>query len=340
MNWQLQDPTETIGHVDHSAGESTSTAPRPGLSPSEGPVLVATDGVGRVDTLCEAARGVAMQLHALIEVVGVCEPTPLSPGLGGDVLAPAELDLERQRVMQRDVQRALSLATRGDPAWPVNVRLGAPADVLACEAEQRRASLLVMGIGRHDLLDRLLGTETTLATIRRVRAPVLAVGPSVSAPPRVAVVGLDFSTASLRAARLALRLVGEQGRVALVHVRPRFDHPSADWRAWDQEYGRTLARLFTNVVGELAAPRGVTIDTVTLRGDPATALLAYAQQAGADLLGIGTQRQSVLERLLVGSVATRVIRNARIATLVVPSPEVVSAAPLDCEPARPGETPT
>jgi len=299
-----------------------------------GPVLVACDGAPFADALFNAARVAAASLDARIDVLGVCEPTPLAPAVGGGVIAAPELDAMRQRSMLDDVRRSVSIASTGDPDWRVDVLLGAPPETLAVEAERRGASLLVMGIGRHNPLDRLLGTETTLATLRRARVPVLAVGTAFTPFPRHAVIGMDFSPASLRAAKLAARLVGEAGRVTLVHVRPRFDHPSADWRAWDQEYGRTLTPLFADAVAQLDAADGVTVETVTVRGDPAPALLAYAQQSGADLLGIGTQRHGVLDRLLVGSVATRVIRNTRIATLAAPAPLVAGPAGLAPEGAR------
>jgi nucleotide-binding universal stress UspA family protein len=47
--------------------------------------------------------------------------------------------------------------------------------------------------------------------------------------------------------------------------------------------------------------------------------LSFAQQAQCDLIAVGTQRHSFLERLVVGSVATRVLRTARCGVLAVPS---------------------
>ena len=290
-----------------------------------GPVLVASDGAPFADALFNAARAAAASLDAHIEVLGVCEPTPLAPAVGGGVVPAPELDQMRLQLMLEDVQRSVSIAATGEDEWRVNVELGAPPEVLAREAERRGASLLIMGIGRHNPLDRLFGTETTLATLRHARVPVLAVGSGFPPSPRHAVVGLDFSPASVRAARLALQLIGDSGRLTLVHVRPRFEHPSAAWQAWDQDYGRTLPPLFADTIAQLAPPPGVTIETTVVRGDPAPALLAIAQQACADLLALGSQRHGVLERLLVGSVATRVLRNARIATLVSPAMPVASS---------------
>ncbi len=293
---------------------------------SPGPVLVACNGAPCADGLFGAARVAAAALNARVEVIRVCEPTPLAPAFGGGMHAAPELDAMRKRLMLDEVRRLVSVEPMADPAWSVDVQLGAPPETLASVADAREASLMIMGIGRHNPLDRLLGTETTLATLRHIRVPIMAVGNGFSSAPQRAVVGMDFSPASMRAARLALQLLGTSGRMTLVHVRPRFDYPSEEWRAWDQEYARGLAPLFADAVAKLAAPRGVDVDTATIRGDPAGALLAYAQQANADLLALGTQRHGVLERLLIGSVATRVLRNTRIATIVAPSPQASGAA--------------
>ena len=287
---------------------------------ADGPVLVACDGApASTEALFNSGRLAAGAFGGRIEVLGICEPTP-SVAAGMDVLpVPAELDESRRASMLDDVRRAISISAAGDPAWHVDVQMGSPPWLLATEALRRRASVIVMGIGRHNPLDRLFGTETTLATLRESRVPVLAVCPTFPVTLQHAVVGLDFSAASVKAAHLAARLISPNGRLTLLHVRPRFEHPSADWQLWDADYGRTLPPLFDQVRAQLGAPAGVLVETVTVRGDPASSLLSYAQQAHCDLIAVGTQRHSILERLVVGSVATRVLRTARCGVLAVPS---------------------
>lgn len=304
--------------MEHSAPSDLTRTPDAQLH--GGPILVACDGAPTShESLFSAAQSAADVLHGPIEVVGVCPPMP-GVAAGMDVLpAPMELDEIRRLTMLDDVRRSVSIAAGSSPSFPTEVLVGAPPRVLASEAARRGAAMLVMGIGRHNPLDRLFGTETTLATLRESTVPVLAVGANFPSSPRHAVVGLDFSDASVRAAKLALRLVGPKGHLTLVHVRPRFEHPSVDWQAWDADYGRTLPPLFDKVREQLSPPLSVTLETVTVRGDPAPALLAFAQQANADLIAVGTQRHSFMERLVVGSVATRVLRTARSAVLAVPA---------------------
>jgi len=260
----------------------------PSPVPSGGPVLMACDGsAGSCDALFNAARLASAALGGALEVIGVCEPMP-GVSAGMDVLpVPADLDESRRATMLDDLRRAVQIAAAGDPSWPITVVLGSPPRTLAREAQRRQASLLVMGIGRHNPLDRLFGTETTLATLRE-------------------------------SAHLALQLLGPGGRLTLVHVRPRFEHPSTDWQAWDADYSRTLPPLFEQLRADLQSDKGIIIETVTVRGDPAPTLLSYAQQANADLIAVGTQRHRFVERLVVGSVATRVLRTARVGVLAVP----------------------
>lgn len=284
-----------------------------------GPVLVASDATDAcTESLFNAARRAAEAFGGAIQLIGVCNPTP-GVAAGMDVLpVPPELDEARRIALLADLTRNLQIAAAGDTTWPVTVLLGSPARTLAEEASRREASLLVMGIGRHNPLDRLFGTETTLATLRESRIPVMAVSPNFPAAPNHAVAGLDFSIASIEAARMALQLLDGSGTLTLVHVRPCFEHPTADWQAWDADYGRTLPPLFEQVRAQLDVPERVLLEIVTVRGDPAPALLAYVQQVHADLIAVGTQRHSVFERLMVGSVATRVLRMARCSVLAVP----------------------
>ena len=292
-----------------------------------GPVLVACDGAPVHDTIFDASVRAAESLHAPVEVIGVCTPT-IEVAAGVELVpVPEELDETRRRAMLEDVRRSVSIAPAGNPAWPVEVHMGAPSHMLAHQARVRGASLMVMGIGRHNPLDRLFGTEVTLSTMRESSVPILAVGATFNGPEHV-VAGLDFSACSLRAAQIAIALLQGKGRLTLVHVRPRFEHPSNEWQAWDAEYGRTLPPLFDSLRAKLAIPDGLLVENVTLRGDPASALLSYAQQVSADMIAIGTQRHSLLERIMVGSVATRLLRTARCAVLAVPAKAVPNTSEL------------
>ena len=65
---------------------------------------------------------------------------------------------------------------------------------------------------------------------------------------------------------------------------------------------------------------------------PAEAIIGYAERAGIDLIVLGTHGRSGIERVLMGSVAERVVRGAPCPVLTVRHPErefVVPDAPQD-----------
>jgi nucleotide-binding universal stress UspA family protein len=81
---------------------------------------------------------------------------------------------------------------------------------------------------------------------------------------------------------------------------------------------------------EAEAADGVTIETRTREGNTADEVLALAGELPADLITIGTHGRSGFERLLLGSVAEKVLRKAGCPVLTVPQkhPGTVPASPV------------
>jgi nucleotide-binding universal stress UspA family protein len=71
--------------------------------------------------------------------------------------------------------------------------------------------------------------------------------------------------------------------------------------------------------------RSVLVETVMREGDPATEILRLAQEMPCDLIVMGTHGRTGLPRLLMGSVAEEVLRNAVCPVLTVKSAPVESA---------------
>jgi len=64
----------------------------------------------------------------------------------------------------------------------------------------------------------------------------------------------------------------------------------------------------------------IPVHHVLLEGDPATEIVRYAMEHGMDLIVMGTHGRTGVERLLMGSVAEKVMREAPCSTLVVKLP--------------------
>ncbi|MBX9623302.1 MAG: universal stress protein [Gemmataceae bacterium] len=64
----------------------------------------------------------------------------------------------------------------------------------------------------------------------------------------------------------------------------------------------------------------IPVEHALLEGDPAAEIARYAAQAGVDVIVIGTHGRTGVDRLMMGSVAERVMREATCSVLVVKLP--------------------
>jgi nucleotide-binding universal stress UspA family protein len=56
------------------------------------------------------------------------------------------------------------------------------------------------------------------------------------------------------------------------------------------------------------------------RGNAASELLRYATDVSADLVAVGAHGLGFIARMIVGSIATKILRTATSAVLMVPGP--------------------
>jgi nucleotide-binding universal stress UspA family protein len=80
-----------------------------------------------------------------------------------------------------------------------------------------------------------------------------------------------------------------------------------------ESYGRERLAQAQAFLGE----RGLTADFVQLAGQPAEAIVALAEDRGADLIVVGMRKKGFFERLVEGSVAQNVLRRATCDVLAV-----------------------
>lgn len=120
----------------------------------------------------------------------------------------------------------------------------------------------------------------------------------MAARPRRILVGFDGSEASRRALDTAADLVGYGSSLSVVHVRRAGSPPDdAVEQARDQLLRRQLTARYLEPCGE-----------------PASEIVAAAEEVGADLIVVG--RRNMLRRVL-GSVSSGVVRAATCDVLVV-----------------------
>lgn len=210
---------------------------------------------------------------------------------------------------------ACSVATSG---WSRETAAGVPAAEILRIAESRRFDLIVLGLRPHAFFDRMFRDETALSVMRRASVPVLAVTPLLNRLPRRIAVAIDFSRASIAAARAALALVEDGGSLMLVYVEPPNEPRSPETEGFTTIYAQGVAAAFTRLRLELASRSSVRIETVVLKGGVVPELLSFARRAEVDLIAVGSQRHSIARHAFVGSVTTALARAATCSLLVIP----------------------
>jgi nucleotide-binding universal stress UspA family protein len=290
-----------------------------------GPVLAATDGTVAGETAFRVALGIASTLSVKVRVVVVVEPLPLlvpqpSVIMQPLVASPELLNITRDRIVAEFREIAPESAE-----WTVDVDYGKPSAEIVDNARRCDAQLIVIGLVHHGVVDRILDGDTALEVVRQSDVPVLLAAETWRVPPKKAVVAVDFSAQSMHAARAALRLLGEGATVLLAHVRPMpsiFDGTGI----WMQEYEEAAEQELAKFSKALEAPAGFQVRTVVLRGSPWATLLRLADSEDADLIAAGTRGAGFINRMLLGSVATRLMRHASRSVLIVPASEELSTS--------------
>jgi nucleotide-binding universal stress UspA family protein len=131
----------------------------------------------------------------------------------------------------------------------------------------------------------------------------------------------DFSDHATRALEIAARLVAPRGTItvlyALVPVYASVGGPAGEmtWTpppGMPKELQRDLTRLAARTVGPSVAAR---VQCKVVEADPLTAILAAARRA--DLIVMTTVGRTGLSHLLMGSVAEKVVRHAKIPVLTI-----------------------
>jgi nucleotide-binding universal stress UspA family protein len=300
--------------------ERNLTAARP-------PLLVATDASAPSDAALIAAREIASRTRQPVRVLSVHAPVPM---VSPEVQLASAPDMEADARMALESQVREQIERLGvDARWPLEIVTGSPATTIANTAARIGASLVVMGLGGHGIFDRILGDEMVLQVLRLGTTPVLAVPPSFSGLPLRVLAGLDFSASSVRALTLGAELIRPRGKLTLAHVVTKNVDP-LDWSMSDAGYSGAVGRAMDRVIAEVGFGAVATVERKVLSGDPAKELLRLIEETHPDLVIAGSHGHNFLSRLLLGSVSTRLVRDANCSVLVAPpddAPDYIEELP-------------
>ena len=136
-------------------------------------------------------------------------------------------------------------------------------------------------------------------------------------PRRIVVIPIDFSDDSFRALDTARQLVENPSELHVVHVLPVLEpaEPGIIWHTIDDESRSNHAQQALRKELDQRECHGV--QTAIRFGDPGHEIARYAEQVDAGLVVVPSRGRTGLTRLLIGSVADRIVRLAHCAVLLL-----------------------
>jgi nucleotide-binding universal stress UspA family protein len=136
-------------------------------------------------------------------------------------------------------------------------------------------------------------------------------------PKRSVLVPVDFSAESLAAVEVGRLLVDQPDHLHVVHVMIDLA-PLEAGEVWGVVDARARAEQAEKSLHEkLTAVHLTGIHSSVLIGEPAHSIANYAQEKGIELIVIPSHGRTGITRLLIGSVAERVVRLAHCPVLVL-----------------------
>jgi nucleotide-binding universal stress UspA family protein len=145
----------------------------------------------------------------------------------------------------------------------------------------------------------------------------------------------DFSDCSRSAFRLAGSLARAHGaRLLVLHVNPPLGPLVAAGQARAQLQPPDHPERLWHALHRFQVPdANVRLEHQLAEGDPAREILRVAGESRCDLIVMGTHGRTDLERLLLGSVAERVLRQARCPVVTVKPARQPASRPAASTPA-------
>jgi len=285
---------------------------------ADGPVVVALDGTAHSAQTLRWGVEEAVRRRADLLLVRVVEDSWQETAWSWyPIVGPGDAGPEATEYLADMV----SMLEQHHPGVHVETRV-LHGQVVPCLRELSvGAQLLVLGAHARTGRSRTGSTGAHVAAHARCPVVVVRSDPDRPTPPTAAiVVGVDGSSASLAAARVAAREAWMRGRQLLVvHARPTIPDPfgrgsvppleTADENDPTHRAAHAVAARLRDEYDGLA------VELALVDDDPADALVHLG--AGAALLVVGSRGLDSFRGMLLGSVSHAVLREATIPVIVV-----------------------
>jgi nucleotide-binding universal stress UspA family protein len=304
-------------------------------------VLVPLDGAPFAEHALPAALAVARRAGATLRLVAVA--TPLTEVYTEGIYVGGQDLLNSVKRQYRTYLAKTSAQLKSHMTTPVTTEVleGDVASTLQSYAERNKVDLVVMATHGRGPVGRFWLGSTADELVRHLSLPILLVRPGESPPdlnkePNLGRVILPMDGSGLAEQILEpalaiaglmptpectlLRVIKPTVPVYATPEEPGMEHEARHLLGEVQEIQAKIhaqAESYLNGKAENLRSRGLkTKVVVVVEEQPAVAILHEADARGAGLIALATHGRRGLSRLILGSVADKVIRAAHVPVLV------------------------
>jgi nucleotide-binding universal stress UspA family protein len=298
-------------------------------------IMVALDDSVESRNALPWAMSIAQRAKCSVELVHGVYP----PAAGTELYAAAVLDDERRRASERETEDRLRadvapMISAGIDAHFMILRDASP-ELLAAHARDKGSDLLIMTTHDRGRLEQFLLGSISESIAHRVELPVLLVHSSTPIPVvtpdavsiRHLLVPLDGSAFAEQiiphVAQLASMMEAEVTMLAVVDpiLAVAASTSGRDSVVSDGSENTGHVDAFDAEALERAAnplrDAGVSVQIAAVpHRRPATVIVDYAKQHSVDVIAMTTHGRGALKRIVMGSVAHRVLRSTNIPMLI------------------------
>ena len=286
-------------------------------------ILIPTDGSDHAVRAAEHGLSLGALFDATVHVLNVVDVQGQAGAFDVGGVDPEFVD--RLEAEGESAVDGVASLVDGDVSLETAVVEGDPEETILTYASDHGADLVAMGTHGRTGVERYVAGSVSEHVLRNAAVPVLTARATAASEGTGAyeeiLVPTDGSTAADAAVEHGIAIAEAAGaRVHAVNVIDLGDVATsaqstvpADLLDSLEESGRDAV----DGVAERAEAAGLDAATEVVSGEPAHDLLAYAEEAGVDLVTMGTHGRTGLSRFLVGSTTERVVRHADVPVLSV-----------------------
>lgn len=286
-------------------------------------ILIPTDGSAGAEAAMRHGLGLAAGFDSELHLLSVVDERTYS-----SAIADVDSGVRAQReTLEREATEAVETleasVAETDVTAHTTIEHGVPSEAILAYLDREAIDLVSMGTHGRTGLERFLVGSVTERVVRTSDVPVLTVQsePTGSGGYDRVLIPTDGSTTATAAidhgVAIAERFDATVHALSVVNESALQENLAVEFAAEVRTARTERAERAVAAVAERCEAHGLDVVTDVGRGTPHRVIREYVDDHGIDVVTMGTEGRTGLERYLLGSVTERVVRTSDAPVLTV-----------------------